>query len=329
MLTKQKRKIIFLITIIAFFILAIVSLFYSLGYRIGEKWQLQKTGGIFIQANQSGATIFVDGKNQKITSLFSENAIVKNLPPGNKEVRVTKDSFYDWYKVLVVSPEIVTARDVLLVPKQLLAQNVATTTDELTPKYYLAKHTIYQKNTPKPKPVFVGVQKFWQLPQSNALLVLGEDNIFYINSKRVDESTTSTQTLLGLENDIAPILASLLRTKNNIIFDDSQNRVIYWDEHTIGSYWFGKLDKIPQWQNTRSISILTLPAKIRDISTYPDHGDYLLMEMGNGIWVLEMDSANGQNFLPIYQGDNPRLLGKNANTIFVQDNNHYLSITLP
>lgn len=302
---------------------------YSLGYGIGPKWQIQKTGGIFIQANQSGAVVTIDGKKQKNTSLLSENALIKNLNPGNHEVRVSKDAFYDWYKVLDVLPEIVTARDVLLIPTTLPTQSVATTTYELTPTYYLLKHTIYQKNIPKPKPVFVGVEKFWQLPQSNALLVLGEDNMFYINNKRVDESAAAGETLLGLDNDVAQILTSLLRTKSNLIFDDSQNRIVYWDDHTIGSYWIGKLDKMPQWQKTRSISVLTLPAKIRNITTYPDHGDYLLMEMGNGIWSLEMDSSNGQNFLPVYQGNSPQFLGKRANTIFVQDNKQYFSIILP
>ncbi|MEK9175728.1 MAG: PEGA domain-containing protein [Patescibacteria group bacterium] len=329
MLTKRKRKFIFWITIVAFFILAIVVLFYSLGYRIGSKWQIQKTGGIFIQANQSGATVTMDGKKQKNTSLLSQNALIKNVGPGNHEIRVTKNMFYEWYKMFNVSPEIVTAYDVLLIPNKLSVQNIATTTYELTPAYYLSKHTIYQKDIPKPRPVFVGVEKFWQLPQSNTLLVLGEDKTFYINNKKVDESTTTKETLLGLESDVAQILISLLRTKSNLIFDDSQNRVIYWDDHTIGSYWIGELDKMPQWQKTRSILILTLPAKIRNIIAYPDHGDYLLMEMGGEIWALEMDSVNGQNFVPIYQGDNPKFLGKNTNTIFIQDNKQNFSIELP
>lgn len=329
MLTKRKRKIMFLTTLVAFFVLAIVAIFYSLGYRIGPKWQIQKTGGIFIQANQSGATITINGKRQKNTSLLSRSALIKNLNPGNQEVRVTKDTFYEWYKTLNVFPEVVTERDILLIPKQLQIKNVATTTNELTPTYYLSKHTIYQKNTNKPKPVFVGVEKFWQLPKSNTLLVLGEDNMFYINNNRVDEGTTTTETLLDLENDVAKILTALLRTKNNLIFDDNQNRIIYWDDYTVGSYWIEKLDKMPQWQKTRSISILTIPAQIRKILMYPSHGDYLLMEMGNGIWVFEMDSINGQNFLPIYQGDSPKILGKNTNTIFIQDKNQYLSIDLP
>ena len=251
LLTKRKRKFMFLGTIVVFFLLAIIVILYSFGYGIGPKWQLQKTGGIFIQANQSGAIVTIDGKQQKNTSLLSKNALIKNLNPGKHEVRVAKDTFYDWYKVLDVSSEIVTARDIVLIPKQLPAQNIATSTSELTPTYYLAKHTIYQKNAPKPKPIFVGVEKFWQLPQSNFLLVLGEDNIFYIQGKRVDESTTTTETLLGLESEQAKVLASLLRTKKNIIFDDGQNRVIYWDDHTIGSYWISKLDKMPQWQKIR------------------------------------------------------------------------------
>ena len=329
MLTKRKRRFLFWVTITSFFILSIGVVFYSLGYRFGPKWQIQKTGGIFVQANQSGAAVFVDGKLQKNTSLFSENALVKNLKSGKHEVKVSRDTFHDWYKTLEVVPEMVVARDVLLIPTEIVPRPVATSTPELYPTYYLSKHTIYRRESPKPKSVFVGVDKFWQLPASGELLILGEDKNFYINNRRITVGTSTTENFLDMEAPEIKTLISLLLTKNNLIFDDGQNRVIYWDAHTIGSYWTGKLDKLPQWQATRSILILTLPAEIHNVMIYPEHGDYLLMEMGNGIWALEMDASGGQNLIPLYSGINPKLLGKNANTVFVSDADQYFAIDLP
>lgn len=329
MLTKRKRRFMFWATITAFFILSIFVLFYSLGYDFGPKWQLQKTGGIFIQANETGALVTVDGKTQKTTSLLSQNALIQNLNQGYHQVTVSKDSFKQWNKNLEVLPEMVSARDVVLLPNNPIVSVVATTTSELHQEYYLQKNIIFRYDAKKPKQVFVGVEKFWQLPKTNALLILGEDKNLYINNRRVDQSTESSEPLLGLDVNVIPTLLSLIDTKSNLIFDDGENRVIYWDAHTIGSYWIGKEDKMPQWQKTRSILVLTIPSLIRNVMTFPRHGDYLLMEMGNGIWMLEMDAVGGQNLIPVYQGKEPKLIGKNSNTVFILDNKEYFSVALP
>lgn len=329
MLTKRKRKKLLLITILLFIIVSGAVLFYSLGYRVGPGWQIQKTGGVFIHASVAGARVLVDGRTQKNTSLLAQNALVKNLIPGTHEIKVEKEGFWSWQKILVIAPEIVASRDVLLVPKEPVVSSVATTTLEHFPHYFLSKHIIFQNENSKPKLLFVGVERFWELPQSSALLIFGEDGNFYKNNKQLTVATSSTETFLDLPPEIANILISLLKIKKNLIFDDAEERVIYWDAHTVGSYWIGETEKMPQWQKTRSISILTFPGEIKNVVTYPEHSDYLILEIGSGIWALEIDNVGGQNLVPVYQGKDPKIITKSSNTLIVFDNNQYITIELP
>ena len=58
-LTRRKRKFLLILALVFFSLITVGVLFYSLGYRIGPGWDVQKTGGIFVQTSVSGAPIFI------------------------------------------------------------------------------------------------------------------------------------------------------------------------------------------------------------------------------------------------------------------------------
>lgn len=332
MLTKQKRRILFWITLGGFVALSVATLFYSLGYRIGPEWQIQKTGGVFIYANETGADVLVDGKKSKTTSLLAQTALIKYLAPRTYEIRVTKEHFVAWQKFILITPEIVQARDVVLVPTKLPARALGTTTPLYT-HYALKNGTVFIHQNGTSSPLYTKVDKFWDLPKSNTLLVFSNNKTFYTGDRSTANATTSLEFLITPSNDIPKevpqTLASLLLSKQNIIFSDDERRVIYWDDHTIGSYWIGGELKMPQWQKTRSLGVFAIPTRIREVVTYPQHEDYLIISMGSGIWMLEMDAVGGQNFAPLYQGRNPRIVTKQGSSLIIFDDPLYYEIELP
>ena len=332
MLTKQKRRVLFVITIGGFVALSIATLFYSLGYRIGPEWQIQKTGGVFIRANETGADVFVDGKTSKTTSLLTQTAFIKHLTPHTYEIHVAKDGFVSWQKFITVTPEIVQARDVLLVPIALPARSLGTTTPLYT-RYILKKGTIFVNQNGTSSPLYnTNVNRFWELPKSNTLLIFNKDKTFYTGD-RFANATTSLEFFISpseyVPTEVPQTLISLLMSKQNIIFSDDEQRVIYWDDHTIGSYWIGDERKMPQWQKTRALSVFAIPSKIRSIIAYPQHEDYLIISIGSGIWMLEMDAVGGQNFVPLYQGENPQIVTKQGSSLIIFDAPLYYEIELP
>ena len=62
MLTKRKRRALFYASIAIFAIVLFPIILYSLGYGITGDFQIKKTGGIYIEASESGADVFVEGK---------------------------------------------------------------------------------------------------------------------------------------------------------------------------------------------------------------------------------------------------------------------------
>jgi hypothetical protein len=327
-LTKRKRKVLVFLSFGIFFFLVFAVILYSLGYRMGQNWHIQKTGGIFIQSNESGASVLINGTLAKTTSLFSRQAFVRNLTPGVFSVEVSKDTFYPWRKSLLVLPETVDARDGLLVPINPVVRFIATSSPLYEqPRYSLKNHTLYERTDLKRSPIAFSVKRFWGLPRHGTLLIQGEDEKWYLNKEQRDLAHIFESA--SEEPNIIPILTSLLTSKEHIIFDDGENQVVYWDEHTIGSYWIGKRKDFPQWQKGRGVHILTMPGRIRNVAIYPKHPDYLLMELGSAIWALEMDQVGGQNMTPVYQGSEPHILGRANNGISISDDKKIMEVELP
>ncbi len=328
-LTKRKRTILTFISFGVFFLLVFGVTLYSLGYRLDHNWRIQKTGGIFIQSNESGAAVAINGTVRKTTSLFSEQAFIRNLTPNVFSVEVSKESFHSWRKSLLVQPETVDARDALLVPLNPIVTIIGTSSPIYErSRYTLKNHVLSEYVDPlTATPVAVSVKRFWELPRHGGVLIQGEDEQWYLNKDKQD--VVSIFENASEEADVVPILTSLLTSKEHIIFDDGENQVIYWDDHTIGSYWIGKRKDLPQWQKGRGVHILTMPGKIRNVAIFPKHPDYLLMELGSSIWAVEMDQVGGQNLMPVYQGTAPRILGRTTNGITISDNKKIMEVELP
>src|SRR3989338_2247839 len=298
MFTKTKRRVLFYLAILIFLLLLFPVILYSLGYGIGSD---------FIKTSEAGAVVIIDKKTKK-TSLLANSTLIKNLLPGTYQTTVEKDGFWRWTMTLMILPEIVANRSVLLVPKNAEIKILGTTTPALEIK----------------KPKFPGVKKFWVIPKTDDFLILGDDGGFYKNKDIFDViGQWSTTTF------------KILKSKKNSFFDENFSRIIYWDEENIDSYWISDLDKIPEWERNsttnpeRGLHILSA-SPIRDVKFYPDWPDYLLVASGDAIYVVEMERTGGQNISPIYKGKAPKIISAEAGQLILLDNgNNYFEISLP
>lgn len=307
MLTKRKRKILFYLSILAFLLLLVPALLYSLGYAIDGNFSLSKTGGIFIQSSESGAVVNA-GRKTKHTSLLGSSAIIKNLLPGNYKVSITKDGFWDWQKTLTVSSEAVSSRNVLLVPKNIPGKMIGTSTPKET----------------RMSPPYPSVQKYWRL-SSGDFLIFGEDKNFYLNKEKIG-------------GEFPPEALEILKTAPNAIFTDGDKRIVFWDGRNIDSLWIGDADAMPQWQTEpalpagrKEISVFTSPpgSEIREIFEYPNWNDYLIVSFSNGVFALEIERDGGQNIFPIYKGKLPEIVSVEPGKLIVKDDGNFIELEIP
>ena len=328
MLTKKKRTILFWLSIAAFFIILAPVLIYSSGYRIGPNFTLIKTGGIYVKTSISGAMVSIDGTKKKSTSLISGSALIKNIGPGIHRTVVSHDRYLDWKKNLEVETEMVTSREVLLVPAEIKGEMLGTTTIPVLAEYFLKKNSLYgYDENKKEKVIYTGVKKYWFY--EGRILIFGEDGNLYLNGEpfNVPESW-------GLK------AGTILKSKSNSFFANNKSRLIYWDDAGIDSYWIEDINKLPQWQNPKALSegvdrylhIYSTDESIRAVYEYPGYSDYLLAEISNGIFVLEMEAEGGQNIFPLYKGKNPKIVWHSkisTDRLLILDDGNYIVLELP
>src|SRR3989338_9273221 len=309
MLTKTRRRILFYSSIFVFFVAAIPILLYSFGYGISRDFKISKTGGIFIQTSEAGADVFVGSKHKR-TSLLGKSGLIKNLVPGIYKVSVRKEGFWDWEKSLDVFSETVTARRVLLVPRNQSGKILGTTTPQIK----------------KTKPPYASIKKFWAIPKTEDFIILGEDKKFYKNKESFD-----------IYQEFGTTTAEILLSKRESIFDETFSRVIYWDKNSINSYWFADLDQMPQWEKQlkigdlepRATKLFQTNKAIRAVAQYPGWPDWLIIAVSDGVWATEMDSYGGEKSFPLFQGKEPKIISIESEQSIIFDDGNYLEIFLP
>jgi hypothetical protein len=301
MLNKRKRRILFYLFVTIFLILLAPILLYSMGYAINRNFEIQKTGGIFIQSSEFGASMRADGKS-KNTSLIGRSAILKNLLPGNYTVSVEKKGFRKWEKILSVEPESVTSRSVLLVPLDIPGKLIGTSSPQKI------------ENMPN----YPSMSKYWAL-QDGIFLILGEDRQFYKNIDPFDALASWGATAL-----------EILQSKKKSFFDDKDNRIIFWDDSGIDSYWVGELSLMPNWEvalkknldiadrDARYLHIFSSLSPIRSVTAYPGWSEYIIAAFSNGVFAVELDFFGGQN-----------IISSELKKLLIKDEEHFIELQIP
>lgn len=129
-MTLKIRRILYAIFIIAFLIIAPVVSFYAAGYKFSLSGiKFQKTGTFIFDTEPEGAKIFINGKQQqtflkryysKEKSFITTPAKIKNILPGEYNVKFELDGYLLWQKKLTIHPGTSTyAENVYLFKKNL------------------------------------------------------------------------------------------------------------------------------------------------------------------------------------------------------------------
>src|SRR3989344_4787117 len=95
--TKQKRRMLFYLSALVFFILAPILILYSLGYNVDfQTGRFLRTGGIFLKASPGGFSVLLNGNPVREIGLLSSGALLVNLRPDLYVVRIEKKGYRPW-----------------------------------------------------------------------------------------------------------------------------------------------------------------------------------------------------------------------------------------
>ncbi len=126
MKTPIHRRITYVAFISIFLIASPLVILYTMGYRYNlTKGRVQKTGILKITSNPKAATIKLNGQRYE-TSLTP--AKIEYLLPGDYEISLSKDGYYDWQKKLAVYENGTTFAEKIMLWKKSNSQSLSTST---------------------------------------------------------------------------------------------------------------------------------------------------------------------------------------------------------
>lgn len=105
------RRIVFFIFILLFISSIPFILLYTAGWSYNfKKNKLEKTGSLLINTETKGAILYLEGRPR-----YGNEFRIKNLLPGEYEIKIANTGYFDWQKKLLVQSELTTfAKDIRL-----------------------------------------------------------------------------------------------------------------------------------------------------------------------------------------------------------------------
>ena len=241
--------------------------FYATGYRLGDKFELMKTGGIYVVTGGKDFNVFVDGVEQTSSSIFRRNFLVQDIRPKIYNVKVEKEGFVTWSKDVNVYPEKVNElypfnlpEEIVLteIPKQVYPEGVATTTKT---KKVDNKEFVYVKN-----------------------LFLATSTKSLINEK-VSTGTSTEDKNLAIHK--------------KVVLEVSSDEIL--------AKWFGDIDVAPLYfcDLNKCVNEITVykGEEIKKAELFFGRDDLVIFSTKNGIYLTEIDGKGGRNTQTLAKGN--------------------------
>lgn len=206
---------------------------YAAGYRLSKNgFFIQRTGIFIIDSKPRGAKIFIDGKSQAAWSgsILNKNnfiatpAKIKNLLPGEYDLRLELDGYWSWQKKLTVNPGASTFAENIYLFKNNLPAQIAS----------------------------ADIESIRLSPGKNQAVILSSDKITFLNLSDESQKTAKRNGLAGknifwsldqnkiiIDNylyDLANLSSALdlkKLTPNSFNYKWSGNTLYYQDKNSI------------------------------------------------------------------------------------------------
>ncbi len=293
-LSKRKRITYLALCVVAFFILAPLVAYYASGYRVGKSFDIAKTGGIYIVIEGKGFSILLNNQEQEVSSIFRRNFFIQNLAPARYTLKVSKEGFYSWGKMIDVTSEKVAdvypfnlpeKVDIIEIPKMILdGDDTGTTT---------AKKT--------------------QIPNEEYATV---KNLFASSSPRLVTEKVTAST-----------------TPNNPQRYILYKKIALWykgDE--IYVRWEGEEDSAPLYfcngTNCKEDLLVFKGIKVNNVDLISDKQAYVIFSTDGGIFVTEIDGRGGRNIQSLLIGEGYDFRIDKDQTLYIKKGKSYYKVNI-
>jgi len=283
----KQRQILFGVFVLAFLVITPLIIIYAAGYKIDNKnWRLEKTGMLIAESEPENANIYINDKVQ--TTFFKKTlsgksgsvvtpAKIKNLLPGNYDIKIELDGYWPWQKKLTIEPGKTTyAEDIYLFKKNLpiLILNNGIIDLKISPnKKYLSAATVDQLTI---------INLATETKTTKSIKNLSSDKILW--------SSKSNKILV---NDSVLDIPKLDEEATIDALTDSDTTNIKWEE-----------EKLLYLQHNSIYSYNSITNKSQEIFSAEKIIDFKI----KGEQLYALTESNSKNYLEIYKLNDKQLL---------------------
>lgn len=294
-----KRRIYFYTMVVVFLVIVPIIAFYAAGYRFDSGFEVVSTGGMYVYAPLSGATITIDEEKEKETGTFQKSWFVQNLTPGDYSVRVTKEGYHPWSKGVEVKQHQVAEAIAFFVPKH-------PSLNEIPRTILVPPDQPQEATTTTPNPQFQNLQL-----------------AFAQASREITTSPETRPTATSTPQDPEDIYAQV----------SPRSRVALWEEHNqLFATWLKDRSSLPQHfcradtcEKTVVVHFSFAPIKYFDF--FPGREDVVIVAAQHSVFAIDIDTRGNQNIMPLYKGTDPTFINNNG-TIYIRDNGRIFALSL-
>jgi hypothetical protein len=225
MLTRKKRRVIFILLSVLFVILGGALVGYSQGFRLSwSTLAVQKVGGLYIRSYPADALIFLDDEPiPNDSGLIQSGTLLNSLAPREYRVRIERDGYREIQQTVSVKPALVTElKYAVMIP--LSTTPVETTLGTLRDFTALSNQQTFIEQGPT-STVYRGAV----LPNATIMEIASDGSSAILSNRRSAELSLyhlPTNTTSSLTPLFAKITPRIQNTGRIVRIDDGSARTI-------------------------------------------------------------------------------------------------------
>ena len=177
--------------------------------------------------------------------------------------------------------------------------------------------------TPGARTVIVSREGYWPWLKT---VEVHERTTTAIGAFQVPTQSTG-EIITSRDPEYRTILSRFTTTKiptaTTPVISGTKNVAVWVEKGVIKAKWQGSIDAAPsyfcQTECGAPITILTPTVPARSVHFYKDREDVLVVGVQDGVYALDIDTREPQNFQPIYKGSSPLSVPVDSNSVYIRD----------
>ena len=335
-LSHKIRTRVLLFLIFLFVVLTPILIGYTKGYRLDDALGLIQTGGIYLHSDISNTQVYIDNEFVENNGAFLRNTLVQNLLPNRYYVvRVERDEYQNWTKVLHVQPNLVTEARILMIPKSFtwhiikatstISQDIEDINEGSTSTIATSREDVV---TEVVNPEFIKRTELFEETRDQFAIDVATSTYEYIRGERFP--TTTTVTVVEFPGWLTEAASSSRLFEKDMVKE--REGIVTWLENgNIYAIWTRENDLPPYYFcTTRCKEQLAInwEDEIIRYAFFPNRNDVVVVLTKNGIYAVEFDDRSQRNIQTIIKEDDLGFRLQQDGTLTIFDGEVYRETTL-